>query len=108
MDSYVEGISLRAHLRHQLQLQVHRHFRFALDWLVPTDLPADGAAGACHENALAFVLAPPAQTAVNLLISFSIIATAMTCVPQSLHGGDLRLWLLILCNGRSIKTCDEG
>ncbi len=84
MDSYVEGISLRAHLRHQLQLQMHQRFRSALDWLVLTDLHADAAAaGACHENALAFVLAPPADAAVSLLTLFSINASPMTCVPAT-------------------------
>ncbi len=73
MDSYVEGTSLRAHLRHQLQLQLHQRFHSALDWLVLTDLHADAAAaaGACHENALASVLAPPADAAVILPILFS-------------------------------------
>jgi len=108
MDSYVKGVSLWAHLHHQLQLQVHRHLRFALDWLVLTDRHADAAAGACHESALALVLAHPADTAVDSPTPFSIIGIAMTCVPQRLHWGGLRVWLLVLWNEQNIKKGDEG
>ena len=65
MNSYVKGISLRAHLHHQLQQ--HQHSHSALDWLVLTDLHADGAAAGACQNALAFALAPPAETAVDSL-----------------------------------------
>ena len=70
MDSYVEGISLRAHLHHQLQLQMHQRCHPAQGRRALADLHADVAAGACHESALAFVLAPPAQTAVEFSYFF--------------------------------------